>query len=382
MQRHGVMTWLSLRKIILIVLVYSSVSWARPDAGDIKATALDLRNSMELESVVSKVSGARVIYVGETHDNYADHMIQLQIIRMLHARNPDIAIGMEQFQQPFQDVLDRFIMGELDENGLIRQSEWTQRWRYDYRLYRPILSYAREHHIPVIALNASKEIVSMVSEKGMDGLSADERKKLPEEIDDSDQGYRGRLQEIYEGHAHKGKRGFDGFMQVQLLWDESMASRAAEYLRANPERQLVVLAGSGHLLYGSGIPQRVSRRVKLESAIILPAGEFTLSPGIADFLVQGADEKLPEKGLLGIYPEDSADGLRAKELVPHGAAYKAGVKEDDLILSVNNTPVQDMVDLDIALMDTSPGETVNLVIIRRSMILQDEEMQLQVKLGK
>ena len=32
-------------------------------------------------------------------------------------------------------------------------------------------------------------------------------------------------------------------MQAQLLWDEYMAESAADYLRNNPERSLVILAG-------------------------------------------------------------------------------------------------------------------------------------------
>jgi len=39
-----------------------------------------------------------------------------------------------------------------------------------------------------------------------------------------------------------------------------MAERAADYLQRNPKRRMVVLAGSGHLMYGQGIPKRLLRR--------------------------------------------------------------------------------------------------------------------------
>jgi uncharacterized iron-regulated protein len=337
---------------------------------------------MELESVVSKVSSARVIYLGETHDSYADHLTQLEIIRLLHRKNPNIAIAMEQFQQPFQSVLDRFISGELDEKGLIRQSEWMERWRFDYRLYRPILSYAREQRIPVIALNISKEIIAKVSKSGIDGLSKDEQKKIPSEIDYSDNEYRERLEKIFEKHPHKNENGFERFMQVQLLWDEGMAERAAEYLKANQKHQLIVLAGTGHLMYGSGIPQRVSRRVQGERAIILPAGEFPLEQGVADFLVQGRGEQLPERGMLGLYLVDSEEGVKVTELIPEGNAIKAGVEEYDLILKVNGKEVKDIVDLKMVLIDESPGSEVTLGVLRRSLLQKDKELDLSFKLGK
>jgi len=381
--QNGILDYGDMQKIITVILLLCScvANGQSTDKANIR-TAFDMRNGMELDSVASKVASARVVYVGETHDSYADHLTQLEIIRRLHRINPNIAIGMEQFQQPFQKVLDGFVNGELSEQDLVRDSEWMDRWRYDFRLYRPILSYARDHHIPVIALNVAQEIVAKVSEKGIDGLSREDKKKIPNDIDDSDQEYRDRLKEIYEQHPHKGKKGFDGFLQVQLLWDESMAAKAAEYMQANPERQFVVLAGTWHLLYGSGIPQRVSRRVKADRAIILPAGDFPLKQNIADFLVQGGEEQLPERGLLGIFMEDSAEGVTVKDLSPEGAAAKAGVEKNDLIRRFNGKPIKDVVDLKLLLMDESPNDNVKLEILRRNLIKKDEEIDLSFQLGK
>jgi uncharacterized iron-regulated protein len=257
-----------------------------------------------------------------------------------------------------------------------------ERWRFDYRLYRPILSFAREHGIPVIALNIPKEITAKVSKEGIEGLTNEEKDRIPSDIDYSDDAYKERLKQVFASHPHKNEKGFERFMQVQLLWDEGMAAKAADYLQTNPNRQLVVLAGIGHLMYGSGIPQRVSRRVQAESAIILPAGEFPLDQNVADFLVQGGGELLTERGMLGIYMLDSEDGVRVKDLVPEGAAIDAGVKEGDLILQVNGQPVRDVVDLKLILMDEPPGNLVTLHILRKNLLLKDKEIDLEFELGK
>jgi len=344
--------------------------------------AIDLRSDLDLDKVVSSVASSRVIYVGEIHDDYADHLTQLEIVRRLYAINPNIAIGMEQFQQPFQEIIDRYIRGELDEKGLIRDTKWMERWKFDYRLYRPILSFAREQQIPVIALNLSKEIVGKVSKLGFDGLSQEDKGKIPAEIDYSDKAYHERLKSIYEKHSHSDKKGFERFLQVQLLWDEGMAERASEYLRSNPDRQLVVLAGSGHLMYGSGIPQRVSRRVQGERAIILPVGDFKAVPGVGDFLVHDAGETLPPSGLIGIYLAQTDDGVKVDRLVPDGAAKKAGVKKDDLIRSINGSTVKTITDLKLMLMDESPGDVVKLVLFRKNLLLKDKELELVFPLGK
>ena len=44
----------------------------------------------------------RVVFVGEMHDRYDHHLNQLAVLQALHQKNPNIAIGVEWFQQPFQ----------------------------------------------------------------------------------------------------------------------------------------------------------------------------------------------------------------------------------------------------------------------------------------
>jgi uncharacterized iron-regulated protein len=362
-------------------LSITGVAYAQTGGNVVEPAVLNLKDTKDLDYVASKVSSTRVVYVGENHDEYSHHLTQLGIIQRLHAINPNIAIGMEQFQQPFQKILDQYISGELDEKELIRQTEWIKRWRFDYRLYRPILSYAREQRIPVIALNVSKEIVAKVSESGFEGLSDEDKNKVPAKIDYSDKIYRERLKKIYDKHPHKDKQSFDHFQQVQLLWDEGMAKRAAEYLTANPKTQLVVLAGVGHLMYGSGIPQRVSRRVKGEMSIILPGDDYEPLANVGDYMVYAADMALPPHGLMGINLEQTDTGVKVQDLDPDGAANKAGVEKDDLIHSINGQAIKTIEDIKLLLMDASPGDEVKLVLLRTSFLGKDEELELVFPLG-
>jgi len=75
------------------------------------------------------------------------------------------------------------------------------------------------------------------------------------------------------------------------LWDETMAEKIAEFVKANPDYQVVVLAGKGHIIYGYGIPSRVERRlgvgnVKARSVLFNSSENPTLSGDrpIADFI--------------------------------------------------------------------------------------------------
>ena len=192
---------------------------------------LDPQSVSGLETIIASLASKRVVFIGETHDRFDHHLNQLEIIHRLHEIHPDMAIGMEYFQQPFQDYLDQYIAGELSEKQLLRATEYYDRWRFDYRLYRPILRYARERRIPIVALNLPREITSKVAHSGLTSLTAEEREHIPAEIDRSDSDYRQRLQQIHKRHP---ELDFEHFLEAQLLWDEGMAERAADYLRDHP----------------------------------------------------------------------------------------------------------------------------------------------------
>ncbi len=342
---------------------------------------VNISASTSMEEIIPSLLKKRVIFVGETHDNYAHHLSQLDIIKGLHQAHPEMAIGMEMFQKPFQSHLDSFVAGELSEQQLLRDSEWFDRWSYDYRLYRPILNYARQHGIPVLALNASKELKKRVSEVGMEGLNEQEKTQIPAEVDRSDEAYTARLRSIFHQHPGSGKRDFERFLDVQLLWDESMAERAAAYLRDNPSKKLVVLAGTGHLMYGSGIPQRVSRRIDVEKAIVLPADNLRIKPGIADFLVFPEAAELPKPGLMGVFLSVAEEGVLVAGIAPDSAAAKAGMKKGDVIQRLNGSTVKLPSDIKVELFEKKPGENVQLTVLRKRFLLSDQELDFAFDLG-
>ena len=70
--------------------------------------------TVTVEQMIDTISGSRVIYVGETHDNIEAHRVQLEIIRRLHEKFPgQISVGMEMFRRSAQEDLDRWHKGNL-----------------------------------------------------------------------------------------------------------------------------------------------------------------------------------------------------------------------------------------------------------------------------
>jgi uncharacterized iron-regulated protein len=239
---------------------------------------------------------AHIIYLGETHDHAADHIAQLAIIKALYQQNPHLSIAMEMFQQPAQPALDRYLQGAISESELRAQTEYDQRWGFDWELYAPIVRFAKAQSIPILALNTPSEVTRQVARQGLASLSPAQRQLIPslDEIRLVPPAYRQMVQQIYldshHGHQENDQNRFEFFFQAQVLWDETMAEGLAQALQQS-DRQLVVLSGQGHVVYGYGIPSRVKRRfqgthltqiVVLLNPNLLPAAATDLA--VADFL--------------------------------------------------------------------------------------------------
>ena len=262
----------------------------------INLPVVQLQQTDSLAQTMQQNNTARVVLVGEKHTRWDHHLVQLGILKLLYQKSAKLAIGVEWFQQPYQKYLDAYIAGEISEEDMLHLTEYYERWRYDYRLYRPIIQYAREHNIPIIALNASRELSNALSKSGFDDLPEEFKAQLPASYDWSDKGYEQRLRSVFESHPDYAGE-FEDFLRGQLTWDESMAERAVHYLDENPESRLLIFAGNGHIAYGSGIPNRIKRRTDVEQFSILVSEDYLpISDNIADFLVLSAKQSLQPVG--------------------------------------------------------------------------------------
>ena len=224
-------------------------------------------------AALDRLAGRRVIFMGEVHNRPEHHSGQLAAIRALHGRGVDLALGLESFQRPAQPHLDDFAAGRIGEPELLRRTEYAKRWGFDYGLYREILEFARAHDIPLVALNAPSELVQRVSHGGLDAMPAQARRLLPTPPEPAQGAYRQRLVSAFGGHGSPGdasRQRLQRFLEVQMLWDETMALTAADYLAANPGKTLVILAGMVHVAYPDAIPRRLWRRYPVSQAWVFP----------------------------------------------------------------------------------------------------------------
>jgi uncharacterized iron-regulated protein len=219
--------------------------------------------ALEPSAVMDDLSQADVICFGEDHDDARHHWLQLRILRELLRRSDtsgrEVALGMEMFEKPAQPVLDEYLSEKGgDEEALLRKTNWDHRWRHDSGLYRPLVRAARRRGIPIVALNAPAELTHKVARRGLRSLTEAERKELPH-LDLHDAKHRAAFDEALKAHPHHGRP--RRLYAAQVIWDETMAKTAADWLsERQPARQLLILAGAQHCR-ADAIPDRIRRRV-------------------------------------------------------------------------------------------------------------------------
>jgi uncharacterized iron-regulated protein len=243
-----------------------------------------LGQAVTFEDLLDDLDSCQITYVGEKHTNIAHHKIQLQIIQAVYKNHPNIAVGMEMFDHTYQDVLDLWSAGKLDERTFLRKVHWYANWRYDFSLYRDILEFIKEHNIRLVGLNIPNHIPPKIREGGIENLNDEEKAHLPQQIDMSNSAHRDYLQKIFEGHQHhfKSEVEFDDFYAAQSVWEDAMAEMIAQSLN---DAVMVVLAGNGHIQFKYGIPDRAYKQTgaSFRTIYLEPVGS-EVERDIADYI--------------------------------------------------------------------------------------------------
>jgi len=284
---------------------YGGAPVERPQSarGGIEAAALpyqviDARTGKSIDEPAfwARLAAASAMCVGEEHLNPHHHWLQLHIVRELARRLPrgaHLALAMEMFQRPFQGVLDDYAAHRIDAAQLRSRSGYEERWGYDYGFYGPTIDAALRAGAQLVAANAAKELTRKVAHHGLESLTADEKRQMPElKLDDAAHRawFDALMEDMGGAAAHsqsKSKPGgdtgtakpaervsppqhaddaadtempsADRIYTVQVIWDETMADTSAKWLAAHPGGHVVVLAGNGHC-HDSAIINRLKRR--------------------------------------------------------------------------------------------------------------------------
>ncbi|HYA43237.1 MAG TPA: ChaN family lipoprotein [Syntrophobacteraceae bacterium] len=245
---------------------------------------------ISMDELIGKISKASVVYVGETHTSTEDHKIQLEVLQKLSEAGRCVELGMEMFPATAQPILDRYINGQISEESFLKEVGWKEGWGFPYALYRGLIDWQKQKHMPVLGLNAPNKIVSEIARGGLESLSPEERSQVARQFHLDDPANRERIRKAYSEHE-KGKiKDFKSFFEAQLAWEETMAQTIVERLKqAAPGCVIVVAIGKGHINDRLGVPYLARLRKPHEYTSLAPVPiDYPLStvdPNLADYVV-------------------------------------------------------------------------------------------------
>lgn len=323
-------------------------------------TIVDTRTGDALtpDQAAARMGDVRLLLVGESHTSMDFHRAQFRIIRALHDAGRRVLIGLEMYPATEQRFLDQWRDQALSEDEFVRTSRWYEHWGYHWGFYRDIFLFAREHKLPMYALNTPREVVQAVRKQGVTGLTPEQAKYVPPQIKLDDPEHLAYFKASFEdddgpGHGGGSEEMLKSFAAAQATWDATMGYNAVQALRAvnDPKAIMVVLVGSGHVAYGVGIEMQVRQWYDGRVATMIPVPTATLGgraipqvrASYADFvwgLPADTETLFPR---LGISTRNGQASAQREILLVEkdSVAARAGFQPKDVLVSMDGQPIAD-----------------------------------------
>jgi uncharacterized iron-regulated protein len=264
-------------------------------------------NASSVEKIIESLKDADVVFLGENHDDPVAHYLQNEIFRRAfeqHGKERAVALSLEMFERDVQTVIDEYLKDLISENHFLLSSRAWGNYKTDYK---PLVEFAKTNRLEVIAANAPRRYVNMVSRSGRDSLNnlSSEAKRwlAPLPYGEASDAYArkfnalmGQTSDSVTPVKHS------PMLNAQALWDATMAFSISEYLkRAKKRKPLVVhLNGGFHTENRLGTPEHLlkySRKTRFLVVTMRSEENFTnfdktKHADLGDFVIL-TDAKLP-----------------------------------------------------------------------------------------
>ena len=335
--------------------------------------------AVSFTKMITEMKESGFVYVGESHNSMPMHDVQLEVVQALHQQDKNLSIGLEMFPVTGQEVLNKWSLGLLSEDEFIQEAEWYVTWNFNFGYYRKIFQYAKANKIPIYALNAPRQMISAVRMKGWEALS-DEQKLIIPQPDLLIEDHRTLIRTIFGGaelpHQMQGpglETMFEGLYRAQSAWDEVMAFNAVEAAKKDG-RRMVILAGSGHLLYNLGINYRAFERtgVPFKTIVCLEvpneSDSVQVSRTFADYVWGLRDEEKPVYPSVGLSFKifDGIENLVIERNPIGGIVMGQNIKKGDVVLDVDGQAYTNINTLRTYLSRFTWGDKVKFSLLREA----------------
>ena len=255
-----------------VLIVFVSVVQAFSQSPDKYTVFSGKGDPATIEQIVGALHGVDVVFLGEMHDDAVAHAVQLEIFKQAverYSQKRRLTLSLEMFETDVQVVLDEYLKGLISENHFLLSSRPWGNYKTDYR---PLVELAKERKLDVVAANAPRRYVNMVSRggrKALDALSPQAKTWLaPLPYADASEAYSKKFRSLM-GSSGEASMGLDNILSSQSLWDATMAHSVAQSLKNNKGSLVVHLNGGFHTESRLGTVEHFQRYMPVGKAIVV-----------------------------------------------------------------------------------------------------------------
>jgi len=339
--------------------------------------------------MIQEMKSSRIVYVGETHNSLPIHDLQARIVEALYEQDRNLCIGLEMFPVTAQDILTKWSLGFMAEEEFVREAQWYVNWNFNFAFYRRVFLFAKENKIPIVALNAPREIITKIRMQGWDALRDDEKALVPKP-DLTHPEHRQLIRAIFEGmdipHQMRGAgldMMFEGLYRSQSAWDHVMAANAVKGVNRE-QKKMVVLVGSGHLIYNLGINLRAFQESKMPFktviSVFVPQGKpsFPVARSLGDYLFGVPEEDRPAYPSIGLSFKKfkGLENIVVDTKPIDGVARNQDFEKGDIVLGVDGREFEDTNELRTYLAKFKWDDEVKFRLLRNAA---EKEVALKFK---
>jgi hypothetical protein len=107
-------------------------------------------------ALIRHVLSSDIVYHGDYHTLRQSQRSILRILREIVEKKP-VMLCLEMLHSRDQELVDRFMNGELAEKEFLKKIEYRKKWEFKFENWRPLLDLCRKHHVPVFGINEPPE---------------------------------------------------------------------------------------------------------------------------------------------------------------------------------------------------------------------------------
>ncbi len=288
---------------ILTAFIFMSIS-IFAQISDVNYRIFDASgNPANINQIVDAAVKSDVVFLGENHDDAVAHFLQAELFKKLHesdAGKRNVVLSLEMFERDVQIVLDEYLKDLITEKKFLDDSRPWNNYKNDYR---PLVEYAKQNKLSVIAANAPRRYVNMVSRGGretLEKLSPEAKRWLaPLPYAQPSELYSKKFTALMGG-AGGDNHGVSKILDSQALWDATMAFSISEFLKKQKNALVVHLNGNFHTENRLGTAEqflKLNPKAKILVITMRSEDDFTKfdkakHENLGDFVIL-TDAKLP-----------------------------------------------------------------------------------------